>query len=330
MKLYKQTGYLNIEGLLMQPFTFNFFIGGRGTGKTYGILEYILKYRKKVFFIRRTQAQADIVSKPEFNPFRPIDPSIVIRSESKYHSAFYQGDACVGYISGLSTFAKIRGFDASDIDIMFYDEFIPELHELQIRHEDAALLNAYETVNRNRELAGRDPVKLVCAANSNRIDNIILQRFGLLEPLQKMIRTGREIWTDPERSVQLVYLSDSPISAAKKKTALYQAVGQNSEFTQMSLDNQFAELPENIVSRPLDQYRILFRIDDLGVYVSRSGDLRLYVRRSKETAARYYANTEQDKKRIRIENPYLMQWFIAGIIDFESLAVYTEFREYLT
>lgn len=329
MKLYKSNGYLNIEGLLMQPYTFNFFIGGRGTGKTYGILEYILKYRKKCFMIRRTQAQAEIVSRKEFNPFRPIDPDISVQSESKYHSAFYSGETCIGYIAGLSTFAKIRGFDASDIEIMFYDEFIPELHEIKLKHEDAALLNAYETVNRNRELNGLSPVKLVCAANSNRIDNIILQRFGLLKPLQRMMKTGKQIWTDEKRSIQLVYLTDSPISEKKRNTALYQAVGKG-DFAEMSISNRFAELPEHVVSRPLSEYRILFKVGDLGVYVSRSGEMRLYVRPTKETASRNYGTTEQEKKRLRAENPFLMQWVISGRFEYESLDVYTEFMELLT
>lgn len=329
MKLYKKNGYLNIEGLLMQPFVFNFIVGGRGTGKTYGILEYALKYHKKIFIIRRTQAQAEIVGRKDFNPFRPIDPEITVQSESKYHSAFYKGEQCIGYIAGLSTFAKIRGFDASDIDLMFYDEFIPELHETKLKHEDAALLNAYETVNRNRELSGRDPVKLICAANSNRIDNIILQRFHLLDPLQKMTKTGREIWTDPARSLQLVFLSSSPISKAKSGTALYTAVGDG-DFADMSINNKFAEIPENIVSRSLKEYRILFRVGDLGVYTARSGQLRFYVCPTKETPSRFYDTTEQEKKRLRMENPYLMQWIISDLFDFESLNVYTEFMDYLT
>lgn len=329
MRLYKKSGFLNVEGLLSQPFTFNFLIGGRGTGKTYGILEYILKYNKKVFFIRRTQAQADIVSKPEFNPFRPICSEVYVKSESKYHSAFYYKERCIGYISGLSTFAKIRGFDASDIDIMFYDEFIPELHEQRIAHEDAALFNAYETVNRNRELAGRDPVKLVCAANSNRIDNIILQKFGLLVPLQKMIQTGKEIWTDSEKSMLLVYLSESPISEQKRSTVLYSALGSG-DFVDMSVGNQFAEMPDNIQSRRLSEYRLLEKIGDIGIYVARSGELRFYVRRTKETAGREYGTTEQERKRFRMENPFLPRWITGGCIEYESLDIYTEFNSYLT
>ena len=76
MKLYTKAGYLNVEGLLRQSFTFNFLIGGRGTGKTFGALQYIRNNRMKVFFIRRQQTQIDIISKPEFNPFKAVDSSI--------------------------------------------------------------------------------------------------------------------------------------------------------------------------------------------------------------------------------------------------------------
>ena len=329
MKVYDKNGYLNIEGLLSQSFTFNFFIGGRGTGKTYGILKYILMYNKKVFFIRRTQAQADIISKPEFNPFRPISKEVEVKSESKYHSAFYIEDRCIGYCAGLSTFSKIRGFDASDIDIIFYDEFIPELHESRMRHEADALLNAYETINRNRELQGREPVKLVCAANSNRIDNVILQRFGLLVPLQKMIKSGAEVWCDRKKSIQLVYLSVSPISESKKQTALYTAVNSD-EFKDMSVGNRFAELPEHVVSRNLSEYRIMLKIGDLGVYVRRSGELGFYVRQTKETAKKEYGTGEQERQRFLLENPFITRWQAAGMIEFENLEIYTRFIEYLT
>ena len=98
----------------------------------------------------------------------------------------------------------------------------------------------------------------------------------------------------------------------------------------MSIGNRFAEMPNNIISRNLKKYRILFRIGDLGVYASRSGQLKFYVCPTKETPSRNYDTTEKDKKRLRAENPFLMQWIISGLFEFESLDVYTEFMDRLT
>ena len=39
MSIYLDNGYLNIEQILSYGLPFNFVVGGRGTGKTYGALK---------------------------------------------------------------------------------------------------------------------------------------------------------------------------------------------------------------------------------------------------------------------------------------------------
>lgn len=326
MKLYTKQGFLNVEGLLRQSFTFNFLIGGRGTGKTFGSLQYIRNNNLKVFFIRRQQTQIDIISKPEFNPFKAVDKNIIVETASKYHSRFIKNDIEIGYAAALSTFSKIRGFDASDVDIIFYDEFIPELHERPIKNEAAALFNAYETVNRNRELNGKPPVILLCAANSNRIDNPVLQGFNLLPDLEKLIRSGKELYTNRERSVLLAYLQHSPISEEKENTALYKALKGNT-FSDMSIKNRFGFSADKIRSRVLSQYRIMARIGDLGIYVSRQGGAAFYIRVTKETAKYQYKDDADGIKQFRNDFPMLQIWDVKGLIEFESLDVYTRFKQ---
>lgn len=327
--IYDAAGYLNVEGLLVQPFTFNFLIGGRGTGKTYGILKYILDHNLKVFFIRRQQTQVDIISKPEFNPFKVLDPAIEVKPASKYHSLFFRDGVDIGYCAALSTFSKIRGFDASDIDIIFYDEFIPELHERPIKNEAEALFNAYETVNRNRELQGRDPVKLVCAANSNRIDNPVLMGFGLLKRVEKMYKSGSEIYKDPERSILMIVSQHSPISEQKEDTALYTAL-HGSKFNKMALENRFSFSEDLIASKDIKNYKILFKIGSIGFYSSRQKALDFYIRETKEDAAAVYEDSVDGIKKLKIEKPWLLIWESKGFIKYENLDVFTRFRELLT
>ena len=329
MKLYLKNGYLNIEGLLRQSLTFNFMIGGRGTGKTYGILKYILDNRLKVFLVRRHQTQVDIISKPEFNPFKALERDIEVRSSSKYHSSFYRGEECIGYVAALSTFSKIRGFDASDIDIMFYDEFIPEAHERPIKDEAAALFNAYETINRNRELQGRKPLVLVCAANSNRIDNVILQGFNLLPRLEKLAKSGKELSIDHERSILLAYLHESPISEAKADTVLYKAL-RGEKYSDMAIENRFEFSGDRIESKDLRQYRLMVKVGSLGVYIHRHERSNFYVRTTKETARYEYDDTADDLKKFRSEFPFVAIWDVKGLIHYENLDVFTRFRNYLT
>ena len=91
-KIYLPSGYLNIRGILSYRCTFNFIVGGRATGKTYGALSTVLEDHIKFMLMRRTQAQADLINKPDFSPFKPVcdDKHIEITtaSVSKYNAKF--------------------------------------------------------------------------------------------------------------------------------------------------------------------------------------------------------------------------------------------------
>ena len=64
MGLYDNNGYLDIEKIIRCGQPFIFIVGGRGTGKTYGMLKYVLDNNIPFIYMRRTQAQADIINKP--------------------------------------------------------------------------------------------------------------------------------------------------------------------------------------------------------------------------------------------------------------------------
>ena len=165
MNLYDRRGYLNIPDILKCKQPFIFVVGGRGTGKTFGALrEARRRYRAtgaRFMLLRRMQSQVDLINKPEYSPFKAVDrvdhQCTVSRSLSKYTAGFYDGQMdehgtpqvtgdCIGYTCALSTISNMRGFDASDVDLIIFDEFIPEAHERPIKNEAAALFNAYETI----------------------------------------------------------------------------------------------------------------------------------------------------------------------------------------
>ena len=72
MSIYLKNGYVDIERILNYRIPFNFIIGGRGTGKTYGALKYTYENDIRFMLMRRTQAQCDLINKPEFNPYKVI------------------------------------------------------------------------------------------------------------------------------------------------------------------------------------------------------------------------------------------------------------------
>ena len=168
-RLYTSDGWVNASSLIECPEPFVIALGGRGIGKSYGILWEL--YQKKIPFIymRRTQTQLDAVTIQPLNPFNQIalDKGLHIRAEklSKHTVGFYNEDEEEPFSIGiaLSTFSSIRSLSAEKYEVLFFDEIIPERHEKPIKEEGLAFANVLESLNRNRELQDRKPLKVILA-----------------------------------------------------------------------------------------------------------------------------------------------------------------------
>ena len=66
-KIYSASGYISMAGLIELSVPFIFIIGARGIGKTYGAIRYEIENGKKFILMRRSQTQAALIEKPEFN-----------------------------------------------------------------------------------------------------------------------------------------------------------------------------------------------------------------------------------------------------------------------
>lgn len=308
-KLYLPNGYANMAEIMTCPTPFIVCIGGRGTGKTYGALREVLTSDPLPRFglLRRSQTQIDIITKPDFNPAGPLNRdlglNIVTAPVSKYTGAFYHGNEegrpagpALGYLFALSTFGNIRGFSA-ELDLVIYDEFIPESTARPIKDEGAALLNLYESLNRNRELDGRPPLKMLLLSNTNDLNSPILQALGVLDLCDRMARKNQ--WYGVSRSgmVTVIRLQDSPISERKKKTVLYRL--QNEDFERMALGNAFSrDNYDHVRAQPLQEYRPLVTVAGITCYEHRSGEGRYYVTRA-GAAAETYDDTPSEIKRFK-------------------------------
>lgn len=336
MKIYDQSGYVNIEGILREGYPFNFLIGGRGTGKTYSALKVAKEEEKLFMLMRRTQSQADLISKPEFSVFKPINRdlgwNVQVKSISKYNSMFYTEDDegnqhPVGYTCALSTLSNMRGFDASDIRLLIYDEFIPEKHERLLKNEADAIFNAYETMNRNRELTGDDPIQMLCLANANDITNPVFESLHLIRIADKMQKGNADRWTDDRRGIQLIMLHRSPISRKKSQTALYNLT-EGSEFATMAIENDFNLDRQHIKPRPLSEYRPVCVIGELCIYKHKAEN-ELYISTHRAGVFnKIFTLSESD--RILYQRLFSSHWdlYIRKKVDFEDILSEKLFLKY--
>lgn len=321
MNIYLKSGYCDIESIIKTGMPFIFVYGGRGIGKSYGALQYVLKNKRKFLFVRRTQSQIDLVAKPEFSPFKAVmvDMGLDVQTKSitKYNAGFYLDNELIGYAAALSTISNIRGFDASDVELIIYDEFIPEKHERPIREEGAAFLNMVETVGRNRELKGGKPLQVICLANSNDLGNPIFMELNLIKIVEKMKARKRAYYINKDRGILLVSLDESPISKKKKETSLYKLTS-GSDFEKMALQNEFVD--DSIAinkSRNLKEFVPYVKIADCCIYKHKS-DNRFYMSEHTSGSPPEFTTASADLERFRRKYYFLWNAYLERRIEFEN------------
>ena len=331
MSLFLDNGFVNMPRLFASRLPFIFVVGGRGTGKTYGALEYVRKQAldgKKFIYMRRTQDQVDKISQDDFSPFKSVDEltgtiTTVQKMAGKTFSFIdAPSDKTLGYCFALSTFAKMRGFDASDVSTLVFDEFIPEKHERPIKNEAEAFFNAVETINRNRELAGLPALRMWLLSNANRIDNDIFTGLGIVADVEKMLKAGKhhKYYKDRGLAVHIMPPSADFIEE-KSKTALYKLT-KGTRFYDMALNNEFAYDDFSFVGyENIAGYVPVCAIDSAYIY-QRKNSQRYYVTYSPCKCPHYDSSIKSDV--IAFQRDYgviLHDPFVYGCIKFESYAL---------
>lgn len=243
-------GYLVIEDKDLAILSILF--GARGLGKTYSVLERRIENalndesdRSKFIWLRDSQevvkkiAAGNSLASPICQN-RPDLPKISIeKTEGNYcfiSDAKTDNWRVLGYLMALSTFHNARGVSYDDVINITWDEFIPEEGTIIKKNQGAIFLNAYETVNRNRELEGIDPVQIIFLSNANDIYSDVLEDLGVAGLIEDMMYKGIKVYRDSDLWIE--FLSSEKFYEAKKDTFLYR-INKNDKFKNMALDNKF-------------------------------------------------------------------------------------------
>lgn len=252
-------------------YIFNFFIGGRGIGKTYSVLKEIYDKEIPFIYLRYTNTELDIAVNSDI--FHPYGDKITYKKiEEGFYSFNIEGNV-IGYGLSLTTFKSKRGIDFSWIKLIFFDEFIPEIGARKvISYAGDVFQNMYETVNRNREFNNEDPVLFIGCANSNDINNPLMKDLKLIQPAEELLRSGKEFYFDEKRRYQLAILKASPtFLQMKSKTALYSFA--TDEFKDMSLNNIFSYNDfNNVKQKNLKGYKPIVAIANRFTIYKQKGD----------------------------------------------------------
>ena len=274
-KIYTADGWVNWDYIVNQGAAFNMVVGARGVGKTYGLMKYNIEHDRPFIYMRRLRSQLDQCCTADGNPFKKLNTDLGTDIRPKRTAGgvlFLDNDKIVAVGVSLSTVANVRGFDYSDYDCILFDEAIASDGERPINHEFEAFLNFYETVNRNRELSGDQPVQAFLLGNANRLTNPFFSGWHFMKTALRMLQGRQMVWRSGDGSRLMILLIDSEISARKKDTALYKNASDG--FISMALDNAFRTDGTQIRSMPIKEFTHLVTIGDIGIYRHKSE--RLY------------------------------------------------------
>lgn len=331
MGLYLPSGFLDVSYLDQTGTPFNIIVGGRGIGKTYGLLRYYLERKESIFYLRRRDTEAKIAASKTSTPYKKLAMDMgfsyeMTRTIVKGLEVDFETPWTAAYFGALANFANVRGFDASDCTAIIYDEFIPERSTVPIKDEGSSLLNVYETINRNRELEGAPPVKMWMVSNANRIDSPIFAELGIMRKMLHMQQHKIEREVVREKGLQLVHCTRSPVSVAKAGTALYQLV--DSGFKDMALNNSYRAATDNIKSKNLNNFDPIVRIGELCIYRQKNDELYYCSSHASGTVPKY-GTGETEVNRFCRRYGFMVDLYQLGYMTMESIEIDYIFRTIL-
>lgn len=329
--------YSSVVGRSSLPF--QFFIGMRGVGKTYSALKHCAtrENEEKFILLRRTERDMERLfgSKASLSPFKKINNNEGLDIDVEYTKSEGFGliyniskdtaDATgeerypIGYTTGLSVFSGLRGADFSDADLVVFDEFIPEEHVTQRTSLGSAFLHFYETINRNRELDGKDPLRVIFLANSIKLNNDILAACGIISVIADMQVKGLHKYSDEKRGIYIELVENEAFKEAKENTALYRMTGDN-DFKGQAIGNQFMQDDfRSIKQIRLQEYSPIMCFGVYTIYQHRSRGY-LYICKKTVQGVEHLKELDMD----------ILYWRLCGIYRLAQLQRKVQYDEYTT
>lgn len=342
--LYESGGWVNIPSIASLGCWCNILIGKRQVGKTYGTLKYELENNIHFLYLRRTTTEFEaITSDPELNPFLPLrsagfEADVVKSGKVTYSIGKYEYDEdgkptkCLekyGIGMTLPSIANIRGFNGSQFEDVVFDEFIPEKIVVKRKAEGDALLNAYVTINGNRELQGKKPLRIWLLANAFDIASPILVELGVVDEIAKLARTGKE-WTVTNSGVFIGMPKSSAVSEKRANTAFMRHMmkNKNSKFYQMAMENKFSYNDLTAV-RPMNLRGMQPAFEVAGLYCYQYDGNHYYLCSSPHQSRETYPDTAAGKQAFRLAHPYFQMMLVLNQVWVSDVPILIKIKSFL-
>lgn len=244
----KQNGtpnpFYNYNNLFSRQALFNFIIGERGVGKTYGILKKVVKdFTKALANGDRNPPQFIYLRryKTELKNFKSIFDPLIANKVIEEERLVVVGNKVLidnqvaGYAFPVSTAATLKSSSFPFVNTIIFDEFIIDRGTYHyLTNEVDKFLECYETIARLRD------VKVFFLGNAVTIANPYFDFFNLSLPYDgefKMFKDGL---------ICVNYIKNEVYRALKKETKFGRLIAETN-YAAYAIDNQMLRDNSNFV-----------------------------------------------------------------------------------
>lgn len=230
---------------------FNFIVGARGVGKTYGCKEEVIKnYIKRgeqFVYLRRYKEELKKVKK-FFDDIADQYEDLQLKVDPPY---FKCNGEMMGTAMALSTAKVEKSVPFPRVSTIIFDEFILDKgYHHYLPDEVTNFLEAYSTIARDRD------VKVYFLSNALTMTNPYFLYFDISPPYGKDIKAQNDILIEVVR--------DDEYSDHMKKTRFAKII-EGTPYADYAIDNSFLRDDRNFVEKKSEKARYVFGMVYKGV-----------------------------------------------------------------
>lgn len=262
---------------------FNFIIGNRGGGKTYGakrhVIRRFLQRGEQFIYLRRYKdEQAEV--KTFFNDIEEEFPDHELEVKGKQ---FYIDGQLAGYALVLSTSKIKKSVPYPKVSTIIFDEFIIDKGVYKYLHDEVTcFLEFYETVARTRD------VQVFFLSNAITITNPYFLYFDLKMPYNTDITCKND---------KLVQLVANPFFIDMKKNTRFGKLIAGTAYGDYAIENTFLRDNKTFIEKKTGNcsfiFSMLYKGQRLGIWRSYEQG-KFWVSSDCESDSKEYALTKED------------------------------------
>ena len=259
--------YWNIKNSLSHNCLFNFIVGDRGVGKTYGCkkwaIEDFLKTGSQFIYLRRYQTELKRTNK-FFDDIKSAFPDVEFKVNSP---TAYINNKIAGTFIPLSTSKMEKSTPYPNVNKIIFDEFILDKgYHHYLPDEVVNFLEFYNTVSRGRD------VTVYFLSNALSVTNPYFLYFNLKMPYNKSISSTNDI---------LIEKASNPEYVNAMKQTRFGKIISNTEYFNYSYGSDFLRDTNTFVEKkPYTAtyfYTIVYKGVEFGIWTDINKSGLLYV-----------------------------------------------------